>query len=945
MYPPRRIHITDEKWKCAYELFERALELPASERLIVTQSATSDPEVLRLASELIEGTLDGDSEESAGLVLKAGDRIGRYEVVGKLGQGGTGSVYSARDTDLRRTAALKVLAPGLGATELAAERLVREARAASALNHPHIVTVYEVIRLDGQVALAMELVEGRSLRRYCGEAQPPFRVVDWCRQIAQALAAAHEQGIVHGDIKPENLMVRPDGYIKVLDFGLARQLTAAEQPGATNRSAGLGGTLNYMSPEQIRGERPARASDIFSLGLMLYELATGTHPFATGSLIDTAHAISHDTPEPVSALNPKIPLPLDRFIGSMLAKDPSERPSAEEVGSRLTGMIETDRSDTPMRVKARLWVSILAACIVCGFVIWAIAAKIFVPKEPVLQQITTQTIENRVTAAALSPDGNKLAFGTITGSVLVRRVSDGLTRPLHAPPGLQVQRIAWFADGSRLLASGAAADHRRGVWMIPLNDETAQLIVPEGEDGAPSPDGTRVASINADGTTIWVTAVNGGKPHDIRGGGMNSFSALIWSPDGKRISYQRLGYARPREGHTEGDAASQLDKTNAYSYEAVDADTGQVVASVRDVVMTSACALEDGRILYLRWISATETRLLQLWELRTDPNSGKILGPPRQLTHSSDLMLSSISAAHDGSKVALVRRFEYSNIYIADLSPGKPVSKLLNIRRLTFALADEYPHAWTPDSGAVIFESNRNGTFGIFRQKIDEQEPEPLVLSKADNVLPQVSPDGKWVLYREDREQRAKRTLLRVPLDGGAPKPVPNTGNIGEFRCGRQPGSRCVVRSTENDQFVFYELDPLTGKGRELARTELSPSITGDWELSPDGLFIAIPDHDSQNAKILVISLDATEPDRAERVVMPDGIRNLHGVVWGAGGEWFVTEKTPLEAALFDVDRDGHSWKLLTSPTTTFAVPSVDGRKIAFPQNITSSNVWFINGF
>ena len=162
----------------------------------------------------------------------------------------------------------------------------------------------------------------------------------------------------------------------------------------------------------------------------------------------------------------------------------------------------------------------------------------------------------------------------------------------------------------------------------------------------------------------------------------------------------------------------------------------------------------------------------QLWQLLTDPRTGKVLGPPRQLTHNSDLQLSSISAAYDGSKVALVRRFEYSNIYIADLPPDKPVSKLLNIRRLTFALADDYPHAWTPDNGAVIFESNRNGTFGLFRQTIDEPEPKPLVLSKADNVLPQVSPDGNWVVYREDRERRTKRTLMRVPIDGGAPEPV-----------------------------------------------------------------------------------------------------------------------------------------------------------------------------
>ncbi|MBV8552628.1 MAG: serine/threonine-protein kinase [Acidobacteriaceae bacterium] len=946
MFPLRGNPITDEKWKCAYELFERALELPASERLIFTQSATSDPEVLRLALELIEDTQDEDSEESAGLVLKAGDRIGRYQVIGKLGQGGIGSVYSARDTDLRRTAALKVLAPGLGATELAAERLVREARAASALNHPQIVTVYEVIRLDRQVALAMELVEGKSLRKYCGEAQPAVRVIDWGRQIAQALAAAHEHGIVHGDIKPENLMVRPDGYIKVLDFGLARQLRAAEQTGSTNSSGVPAGTLNYMSPEQTRGQRPTQASDIFSLGLMLYELATGAHPFATDSPIDTAHAIAHNTLNPASALSPKIPEALDRLIGSMLAKDPGKRPSAEEVVSRFNGMIEADRKDTPRRVKTWWWVSGLAACIVCGLALWAIAAKIFTPKEPVLQQITTQISENRVAAAALSPDGKELAFGTMTGSVLVRRMSDGFTRPLRAPAGLQVDRIAWFTDGSRrLLASGTAADHRRGVWVIPLNGGAAGLIVPEGEDGVPSPDGTRIASTGADGTTIWVTGVNGARPRQIRGGGgTNSFSALIWSPDGKRISYQRHEYAPPRDRQIMGYGASRPQQ-NAYNYEAADANTGRVVASVKDVVMTSACGLGDGRVLYLRWVSVMETRIVQLWDLRTDPKTGKVLGPPRQLTHSPDLMLSSISAAHDGSKVALVRRSEYSNIYIADLPPDKPASKLLNIRRLTFALADEYPHAWTPDNAAVIFESNRNGTFGLFRQKIDEREPEPLVLSNADSVLPQASPDGKWILYREDREQRSKRTLMRVPMDGGTPEPVPKTGNVEEFRCGRQPGSRCVVRSTENDQFVFYELDPLRGKGRELARTGWSPWITGDWELSPDGLFIAIPNHDPQNAKIRVISLDATEPDRAERVVTLDGMRNLHGVAWGAGGEWYVTEKTPLEVTLFDVDSDGHSWELLKSTTTLFAVPSLDGRKIAFPQNIASSNVWLIKGF
>jgi eukaryotic-like serine/threonine-protein kinase len=951
MLPLRGNRITDEKWKCAYELFGRALELPASERLMFTRSATSDPEVLRLALELIESTQDEDPEAPGGLVLKAGDRIGRYEIMGKLGQGGMGSVYSARDTDLRRMAALKVLVPGLGATELAAERLVREARATSALNHPNIVTIYEVIRVGGQIALAMELVEGQSLRSYCGEAQPSVRSIDWGRQIAQALAAAHEHGIVHGDIKPENLIVRPDGYIKVLDFGLARQLMPAGQAGSTNFSAMPGGTLNYMSPEQTRGEPRTHASDIFSLGLTLYELATGTHPFASDSPIDTAHAIAHNEPALPSKLNAQVTPKLDSLIVAMLAKDPSKRPSAAEVASRLTAIIETERKAGPRRVKPWLWLCSLAACVVLGFALWAIAAHLFAPKEPPFEQITMQASENRVTAAALSPHGEELAFGTIGGPTYLRRMRDGLTRPLRTPRGLEVDRLAWFADGSRLLASGTI-DHHAGVWVIPLNGGAPSLIGPEGKDGVPSPDGTRIALTSADGTAIWVIGVNGGRLRQIRGGrGRSWFSALLWSPDGKRISYERQDYAPPEDPRSAPSQLSRILRDYAYGYEATDVNTGRVVTSLKGVLMTSACGLEDGRVLFVRWIPLGQGAASHLCEMRTDPKTGKVLGQPHRLTQGADsgqfLAPSSISAAYDGSKIAVVQLSaqERPNIYIADLPPGREVSKLLNIRRLTFTRADDYPHAWTPDNDAVIFESSRNGPFGLFRQKLDDREPEPLVLS--NGVLAQVSPDGKWVLYREGREQGKKTRFMRVPLNGGTPEPLPGTENIEDFRCGLRPGSRCILRSTENDQFVFYELDPLRGRGRELARTVWSPTELGDWDVSPDSRFAGIPNHDPQTAIVRVISLDASRADTAERVVTINGMKNLNGLVWAANGEgWYAVEITPLGLVMFYVDADGaHSWELLRSALVLYAVPSPDGRKIAFPQDKPWSNVYLVKGF
>jgi len=951
MFPVRGNRSTDEKWKCAYELFERAGELPLSQRFAFAESATSDPEVLRLALELIESTRDEDPEELAGLVPKPGDRIGQYEVISKLGQGGMGAVYSARDTDLRRMAALKVLAPGLAATEAAAERLVREARAASSLNHPHIVTIYEVIRVEAQIALAMELIEGQSLRGYCRAAQPAASVMEWGRQIAQALTAAHASNIVHRDIKPENLMVRPDGYVKVLDFGLARQVMAPGEASATNASWMPGGTLNYMSPEQTRGETATSASDVFSLGVVLHELSTGHHPFLCDSPIDTAHAIAHDTPRGSFALGCGVSRALSSLISSMLAKDPSKRPSAAEVVSRLTAMIETGREGTPRRVNRWLWLSGLAACVVCGFVVWAITAHLFAPREPLFEQITMQASENRVTAAALSPNGEELAFGTFGGPTYVRRMSDGFTRPLRTPQGLEVDRLAWFADSSRLLASGTI-EHRTGVWVIPRNGGASSLIGPEGRDGVPSPDGTRIALTSADGTTIWVIGVNGGRLRQIRGGrGTGWFSALLWSPDGKRISYERQEYAPPNDP---GSAPAQLSRDYAYAYEATDVNTGRVVTFLRDILMTSACGLKDGRVLFVRGIPRTQGWVIQLCEMRTDPKTGAVLGPPHEVTQPSAdwvefLGLSSISAAYDGSKIGVVRSSpqQRPNIYIADLPPGREVSKLLNIRRLTFTLADDYPHAWTSDDHAVIFESNRNGTFGLFRQKIDEQEPEPLVLSNADNVMAQVSPDGKWVLYREIREKGTKTRLMCVRMKGGTPEPLPGTDDIEEFRCGQQPGSRCVLRSTENDQFVFYELDPLRGRGRELARTAWSPTGQGDWDMSSDSRFAAIPNHDPQTAIVRVIPLDATRADTAERVVTISGMKNLDGLVWAANGEgWYAVEKTPLGLVMFYVDAGGaHSWELLRSSTALWAVPSPDGRKIAFPQDAPWSNVYLVKGF
>ena len=310
------------------------------ERRAFAQSASDDPEVLRLVLELIgqvevELPADEDTASQRESELKAGARFGRYEILEKLGRGGMGQVYSARDTELGRLVALKLLAPDVAVTPKAVERLIREAKAASALNHPNIVTVYEVIREGANLAVAMELVEGKALRNYCGQPQPARQMIHWGQQIAKALAATHKVGLVHMDIKPENVMVRTDGFVKLLDFGLARQTLSQGTGTQTNISGMLAGTFNYMSPEQTRGEAVSGASDVFSLGIVLYELATGTHPFRADSAIDTAQAIAHRDPKPPHALKRSISPALNALLLSMLAKDPNRRPTATDADRRL----------------------------------------------------------------------------------------------------------------------------------------------------------------------------------------------------------------------------------------------------------------------------------------------------------------------------------------------------------------------------------------------------------------------------------------------------------------------------------------------------------------------------------------------------------------------------------------------------------------------------------
>jgi eukaryotic-like serine/threonine-protein kinase len=320
--------MSPDQWSVAWRLFHAAIEVPVSERRSFLENASNDPPVIGQVLHLLE---DSDDDQPRQPLTRAYTEVSHYRVGERIGRGGMGEVYSAHDTKLDRTVPLKfVSAHELGTQSV--KRLIREARAASALNHPNIVTVHEVIESDTELAIVMELVDGAPLRTAPGDSLALPKLVSIGRQIAEALVAAHARGIVHRDIKPENIMVRDDGYVKLLDFGLARRTDTAQ----TSESAAACGTLRYMSPEQARGDTLTTATDIFSLGVVLYECATGRHPFSGDTPFETAHRIVTADAPPPTGVRPDVPRELERLLLAMLTKDAAARPPATDVLRELS---------------------------------------------------------------------------------------------------------------------------------------------------------------------------------------------------------------------------------------------------------------------------------------------------------------------------------------------------------------------------------------------------------------------------------------------------------------------------------------------------------------------------------------------------------------------------------------------------------------------------------
>jgi len=917
-----------------------------------------------------------------------GTTVSHYRILEKLGGGGMGVVYKAQDTKLKRTVALKFLPEELSKDRQALERFQREAQAASALDDPNICTIYDIGEHEGQPFIVMQFLEGGTLRhRIAGKPMKTDELLDLAIQIADGLDAAHSKRIIHRDIKPANVFVTNRGQAKILDFGLAklapRPRRAAEAVGASafpaatagsseeqlTRTGVVIGTVSYMSPEQLRGEELDARTDLFSFGVVLYEMAAGRPAFSGTTSALIFDAILHKAPTSPVQINPGCPAELERIICKALEKDREMRyQSASEMRSDLkrlkrdTGSVPEPamavtsdhrgmRGALPLRRRWALFIAGMAAVSALGLsIVWIVTHRP-PPGPPELKerQITRNPSGNAVRQGIISPDGKYLAYSDQLGMHLMF-IGTGETRTIPQPAWPAPDRSgwwpnAWLPSGSKFIATAMEGGWHLSTWIVSALAGTPRKLCDDADGWSVSPDGTLIAfgrgkTEEMTAREIWLMNVQG---EDLRrlipAAEGNGFWYAHWSPDGKRIAYQRLRRT------TTGEECS---------IETRDLAGGKPTTILSDARLCDAGYpwwSPDGRIIY----TLTEPRPNQdsgnLWGIQVDAKTGARRGDPRRITNWTGVMPLIRGGTADGKQLVVDKSTFEADVFIADL--GSSGRQLTNLRRLTLEVRNALPYAWIPGGKAVVFTSDRSGTWDIYRQAMDQDSAEVIVAGPDHKWAPAVTPDGCCMTYLstagDELTAMTPVRLMRVPLQGGPPEEVLKGRGILRQACAWPPATLCVFseESLDRKELVFWALDPFKGEKQQLTRVNLQqPVLQYDWALSPNGSRLALAEFDPREGRIKIIPTTSGGTQDLRVKNWP----GLFHIWWSSDNKSLIVGSISNSGStLLDVTLEGRAYVLrkqtLLSTFNTWGVPSYDGRHLALTEYTTQTDVWALENF
>ncbi len=736
---------------------------------------------------------------------KGADTIGPYRIIRQLGAGGMGEVFLAHDDDLGRDIAVKLLPEHLAESAEHLFRLRHEARSASSLNHPNIVTIYEIGRDDdGRAFVAMEYIDGQTLRELMLPGPMPVRkALQLVSQIADGLAAAHKRGLVHRDLKPENIMITADGVVKILDFGLAKTLEAgamATTPSQFSDPGMIVGTYMYMSPEQARAGEVDYRSDQFALGAILYEMLTGKVAFQGATAVETLFMVVRDDPAPLSVVAPHVPAPVRWIVDRALAKDPDDRYVATRDLARdlqyirdhfsETGIVTPVREEKPtLAGRAR---QLLPVAVLLLLALAVGAASAWVVEKPAPRTITSErylTYSGQDFSPAVSPDGKLIAFSSNRDGVQriwLKQVSGGSEVALTEGPD-DFPRFS--PDGSTILYARAEPGKPAALYRVATVGGEARRIIEDATTGEWSPDGRELAftrnllppSGGSAATALYVSSPDGTNVRQLARLDASGLLFPRWSPDGSRIAVvgargrvvqavyvfdvKNGGYKLLSSPDKAGEVSSvvwtrdgkHVIYSRADSVEAVVGSTAHIIKHdvARDTEEVIAWSSHNGTILD---VLVDGTILLDTRSprdnLRALPLGGDA-SADRWITRGNSSDRQPVYAPDGKSMLFTSNRSGNLDLWL--------IATDGTVKRVTDDAAEDWDPAFTTDGKRILWSSGRSGKLEIWIANADGSDAKQISQDGYDAENPSSTADG-WVIYNSFHPQ--KEGVWKVREDG-----------------------------------------------------------------------------------------------------------------------------------------------------------------------------------